>query len=1259
MIRRMLKSAFLLVTFFAFVLCSNGHAQNNNGTIRGTVTDSTGAVLTNASVVLVNVGTAEQSSQLTNKDGYYTFTDLAPADYTVKVTAPAFAPWEGKLTLRVAQEAVINAKLKPGSVSASITVTDVTPAIDAADGTISDVKEATRIETIPVENSDFLNILNFSPGVVANSYGGQGAGYTRVNGIPGGSVTFYVDGQSANDRSTNDMQGTPPALQTIQELKVTTSNGSAEFSTPGVVDVVTKSGTNNFHGQLREIYQTGGFSALGFNNITSHLVHNDFGGQLGGPVRIPLLYNGKNKTFFFFDYNKIIQHSFGSDEELLPQQDWTQGNFTDYIDAYGNPVTIYDPLTGVYNPETGYVQRSPMVNQFANGTNPPGTQNVIDTSRESKQAAFVLGNIPAPNINLGGNNQPLVGDWNWGVDWRNPNANVASNTIRYTAKVDQLFGKNLLSARYTYVVATTQSPSFGGNSGTFGTREEHRNAGHNGSLSFTSPIGARAVNEAHIGIQLFDMASGPVPQPNVIAGLQSVGIPVYPGLYDWPGIYWGDQNQFALAGFAGPNVKGQPNSNVSAGDSYSWTRAKHEVKVGFGVTNYRDITQEFQNPGGNVGFSGDFTALQPPGTSLVQNASNYATYAQPDTGAGLADMYLGLQDYSYYQITPVFHTHQTDYHAYVQDNWKMTPRLTVNLGLRWEYWSPYTDADGLSADLSFDTNTQGACSVPYSVTSGQTANGPASACVASGTSGFPSWYVQSQPTLVIPNSGKGQNPSLIAAYEGSGVAIETASQAGWPASLWNMPKYNFAPRLGLAYQLNDKTVMRGGYGMYEWTMPLMQYHQNTRDNIPWNLGVFASTDNAYELQSEIAFPFGPNYLSNQCNCATLPSNYVNPRSYGTDFITPALSPLYNTQGWPVAVWDPNFHPQIAQEWNLTVERTLPGNFAASIGYVGNHGSNLPVYDPINAQLPRSLVPSADVSSTWMGRPYPIYGAAGTGSMDEFRFIGYSNHNEGRVDIKHTFKGSFILQSYFTYGKSLGTSEGTYDSFGGLEMVPAALTNNATTQQRLGAIYAPDSYIANKNFVVNGHYELPLGKGKQFLGNANTAANELVSGWNVSMFYLWHSGLFFSPYYSANPGLGGTTIILAPGAVDRGILPRHSRSQGEWFNASVWDPCSTSNCTTPYQGQTYEKLDRPSDFANFLQDNLNGIPRNYMTGPGFSNADGTLYKLTPIGPHTVFDMELQVFNVFNHTNLGLPSNGGSITSSPGASRQLQFQGKITF
>jgi hypothetical protein len=1280
----MLKSAFLLVTFFAFVLCYSGHAQNNNGTIRGTVTDSNGAVLTNASVVLVNVGTAEQSTQLTNKEGYYTFTDLAPADYTVKVSAPAFAPWEGKLTLRVSQEAVINAKLKPGSVTATVTVTDVTPVINVANGTLSDVKEATRISTLPQINSDFINILNYSPGVVAGGYGGQGGGtttrgsteqyaYTRVNGIPGGSVTFMVDGQDANDRFTNEHQVTMQPSQTIQELKVTTSNGGAEYSTPGVVDVVTKSGTNAFHGQVSETYLDAGLgSAWGFYQYSPgqtrpHKVENQFGGQIGGPVRIPKVYNGKDKTFFYFDVLKQVLHEQAEDDQLVPMKAWTTPNSNGFYDysAYlnvfssaGAPVTIYDPYTSVYNPSTGYVTRQPF----------PG--NLIPANRVNPVAAKILAALPTTSSpgSLCPGGTCSVSQWTNGVNWVNPASSQTDDDLRFTGKGDHYFGKNLLSGRYSYVNEPQLRPDYGGN---LLNPRTNVYSGHNGTLSFTSPIGARAVNEAHLGIQFFNMYGGPLPQPGILSYL---GLPAYPEnpAVAWPGIDVYDNN-LGLSYIDRANPKSQPNQNVSLSDSYSYIRGKHEMKFGFSVTNYRLNTLETQNPGGNYQFLGNFTAqqaqcndgTQPAGSPAACDGSGAApgilggsgVVTQEFTGAALADLLLGETDLSYLSITPIFHTRQTDYAGYAEDNFKLSHRLTANLGIRYEYWSPYTDAAGLGATLNFNTNTAGTCSIPTYISGTATPQ----ACLSAGSFPGAPWFAQSQPSVVIPNSGAGQDPNILAAYAGAGLPIQRASTAGLSNSLWSMNKTNWSPRLGFAYQFDPKTVVRGGYGIYYWTIPLVQYQQNQRDDAPWTTSLQNQTDyGSNQTPAELAFPVGPSPLMSQSGSNTVPPGYgtvafPDPRQLGQRFLntgTVTPSSVENSNGFAIAPFDPNYHAQEAQEWNLTIERDLGHNWAANIGYVGNHASHLVNFDPINTPLPTELSGTTDTNTLDL-TPYPLYNhPSGSGSMDEFRWQGYSNHNELRAEVKHNFK-DFLVQSYFTWAKSLTTSEGTWNSFGALEVNPATLTNNAPYATRVAAQYAPDSYLAAKTFVINGHYELPLGKGKQFLGTANTTTNELVSGWNVTIFYMWHSGLPFSPGYSTQ----GATYVLAPGNTNRGILPRGQRTAAKWYDDSLWDPSSGF----AYAGQTFMKRDNPLDAQL-----LGNIPRNYMTGPGFSNADGTLYKITPIGQHMKLNLEVQVFNVLNHTNLGLPGaasstnpTNGAINTEVGTARYLQFQGRLTF
>lgn len=194
---------------------------------------------------------------------------------------------------------------------------------------------------------------------MANSFAGQGQGFTRVNGIPGGSIDFLVDGATASERYTNELQRLPQPLPTIQEIRVNTANTNAEYSRPGVVEVVTKSGSNSFHGQIFELNQNNHLAANSFHQKSvSFLTRNEYGFNLGGPVLLPKLYNGRNKTFFFFDYEQIRQRSAASQNfYTVPEAPWKAGDFSTFKDGTGVPITIYDPLSTARNPTTGSYTR--------------------------------------------------------------------------------------------------------------------------------------------------------------------------------------------------------------------------------------------------------------------------------------------------------------------------------------------------------------------------------------------------------------------------------------------------------------------------------------------------------------------------------------------------------------------------------------------------------------------------------------------------------------------------------------------------------------------------------------------------------------------------------------------------------------------------------------------------------------------------------------------------------------------------------------
>jgi len=1168
---RAVSSIRLVVAILACACLMPLYAQYANATINGIVTDPSGAAVVGAAVELINSGTGERRQATTSSSGNYDFTALPPGEYEVKATATGFAPWSGKLTLRVSQQAAVNPELTTAAVSTTVNITDVTPVITTEQSSLSDVKEAARIEALPLQSRNFLNILNFTPGVVSNSFAGQGQGYTRVNGIPGGSIDYFVDGMTASERYTNELQRLPQALPTIQELKVSTSNANAEYSRPGMVEVVTKSGTNEFHGQLFELNQNDALAAKSFHQtFVSHLVRNEFGGNIAGPVWLPKLYSGKDKTFFFFDGEGIKQRNAASESYIVPMPNWKKGDFSNYTDDSGNLIKVFDPLSTRYDPATKSYVRT----QF------PG--NIIPQNRLNSAGVKVASYLPDPNLNI-----PYYD----GQNYQNPNATGRDDRTLLTAKIDQVLGSNRLSGRYTYTNEDNFGPKY------FLNPNVRTVGGHNAALSFTELIKPNLVNELRGGVQRFHAFRGPQPLDPPIT--QTLGLPTYPGSIAWPGIYFGDSwtPSGYFDGIDRDNPQDAPNLTLTASDNLSWTHGKHELKFGFFYQRSNVNTFETGQPGGDYNFSGSFTGLMDP-TAAAKGTFNSQV---PDTGAGLADMLLGYVDYAALNQYPRFYTRQSDYAGYAQDSWKVNRRLTVTSGLRYEYWTPFRDKRNQASTLNL--NAPGGPVVVYAGDGAITSQG------------FPQ--------------------AIVDAYTAAGLRFESAKQAGFPTSLWNMQKNNWAPRIGAAYLVNDKTVIRGGYGVYYWVMPLVQYHQNTRKNPPFSYSYQSLVDNNDSTAAELVFPAGGSAYMNQSPDA---------RTFGNNFITPSALSISKGGGWGILPWDPNYKTQIAQEWNVTIERRLPYLLGARISYVGTHASNQIEYDPINVPAPRELSPPG--ATTPQRRLYPDFASSTTSAMDLLRYIGYSNSNQLQTELKRNYSNGIVLQAFYTYQRTLTTAEGSNNSFGGLEMLPSALTGNASTAQRLRSIYADDSGLPRQNFSVNFNYELPFGRGKAFLSGRSGLVNRIVSGWNASAFYYWRSGLFFSPYYST----GGSNTILAPGKT--GILPSSQQQGAAWFDASV----DRADLGQPYSGQTFIRRANPLD-----NDFLNNIPRNYMTGPGFYNIDSSFYKVTPITERISLRIEAQIFNLLNHNNFGLPNNAGVINAAVAGAppRTVQFQGRIDF
>src|SRR6185437_4890224 len=442
---------------------------------------------------------------------------------------------------------------------------------------------------------------------------------------------------------------------------------------------------NQFHGQAFELNQNTLLQARTFNSGPSipYLQHNEYGGQLGGPVWIPKIYNGKNRTFFFFDYEGIRTNGNVAVNYRVPTAAMRTGDLSSLLDGNGNPILVYDPnTTSVAGPP---FSRSQISYNGAPNVIPPNRLNIVAQKILGQVSVPDFVPLPEPNIN-----NPDF--WNGTPNYIPPSA---ANTLRnqlYTAKVDQLFGPNRLAMRYTYTHVTTVSP------GSYYILDPNvtNSGGSNGAIVFTQVIGPRAVNVVRAGVQYNHNFIGPMPITPAVTTL--LGLPTYVDTIGWPSFYFDSYvgTDTYWSGIDRNNRQDAPDSTITGSDQFSYNRGNHQLMFGFKVDNNRLTTITIGQPGGGYTYTGNFTGLQDP-TSVASGAYDVA---QPGTGSGLADFLLGETSAVNLNIYPNFHTRQTEYAGFAQDNWRVRPNLTLNLGLRYEYWTPFEDSSGVNSTMN-------------------------------------------------------------------------------------------------------------------------------------------------------------------------------------------------------------------------------------------------------------------------------------------------------------------------------------------------------------------------------------------------------------------------------------------------------------------------------------------------------------------------------------------------------------------------------
>lgn len=983
--------AFLIILVAAAI---PARAQFTQGSISGRVLDPSGQAIVGAKVTLQDVDTKATQNATTDSSGTYTFAALQPHPYQLTTSAPGFAETTVSVTVGISQQLVEDVNLQVGSSSQKITVqaSGAAVALQRESSTVSQLVTQTEINSLPVSGRSFLGLASLGPGsqpggdLLNHSSNGGSAEYFQTTGqqfIPAGQsvghTSFLQDGVT-NVQLFTQAANILPDLDAIQEFSVNTTGMTAQFSQPGVINVITKSGSNRFHGTAYDFFRNADLNA---NNWFNNLAHvrvpkdnfNQFGGSIGGPIK-------RDKLFFFFDYEGQRERQQAATARLVPTAAEEQGDFSDWLNGVTcgtgctKKITIYDPST--YNAATSTISAFP--------------GNQIPVNRISDYAKKYFALLPAPT------SARLADGYNY-----HANLPVTNNLDQYLGRADyNISQRDSIFGTYEYYKQPTIQTSFVPN--LFGNtyQREATNAAVEETHTFSAPI----VNIARFGYNrsvFYNSQLGVGSRDWVkFFGLQGLN----PPLSENSPPYLGLTNYGALGNPYAP--QGATQNLFQYADEVDILKAKHTIRVGFELDHVDfDGLWTLYNSG-LITFNGQYT-------------SNHSFNPQGFTqGLDLADFELGYPNSAVGGVgSTVAAFRENDFAAYINDNYKVSPRLNLVLGFRYQYSSPPKDKNGHAATYDLAT----ASSVP-------------------GT--------------------------------------------------WNPNRLNFAPRVGFAYTLDPKSVIRGGYGIYY-------------------------TSTAYnELQFLMANP--PNYLT-QSFSFSIP----NPVSVSTLF--PAFTPGSSVFA-PFAVDKHNPTPY-TQQWNLDFQHSLSNTMLFDIGYVGNVGRHMSIrLNPNQAYLDKDPQHPTPIQSR---RPYPAIGDV----LAQYD-IGNANYHALQASFRKTFSSGLAFQVSYTWSKAMDL----------LSTDGGDLINAHNPSQN----YGPSDFNRTQLLVFNYVYDLPFGPGKHFLNQDNFITKYVVGGWQINGITTYGSGLPFTVSAQDLSNTGGNHEAVANRTCD-GRLSNPTRQR--WFDTACF------------------------------------------------------------------------------------------------------------
>ncbi len=1028
---------------FGFLLFSAlTYGQASTSTVSGTVRDQSDAVLAGATLALTNTATNVRVETTTNPLGFYIFPGVIPGAYRLEATAPGMDRFEAALDISPNQKLTVDPVLKTGTMTSSVSVTDVTPLVNVTDSTLSTVIGAEQVEQIPRSDRTMLSLMTLVPGF-------EGGGL-RFAGLRYGSTEFQLDGSPLVSRSRGYLQYRQPGLDSIQEVAVDNNNVSAKYNTPVAVIASTKSGTNQLHGSLFETHvnsRVGGARSRDASNALAPFSNRaQYGGSMGGPVWLPKIYDGRNRTFFFFSYEATDRLANALINTAIPTAAMRAGDFSGLVDGNGRFISIYDPWSTTSN-----YSRSPW--------NYNGKLNNIDPSRQSPMFKYLMAITPLPTLP---DVNPLIAS-NW-----YGNAATRQNDWTWATRIDHRFSeKDVVYGRYSKNYILSDSP-FSSSAIPLTDNRANRSAYNAPSQSFAASwvhtVSPTLFNEmlATVYRQAFYQNSDPTATTNWDAQL---GLSNPLGAPQWPDINTAAPLSGTLYRTVYPNA--DKSTFYQIDDNATKIAGAHEIL--FGGHFRRDLINYLPQQEQAAGLANpvaNWTALWDPAGSVTSPRTTALT------GNAMAAFYLGMMQYGYKTQHGYFYERENQYALYLQDNWKVSRRLTLNAGVRWSAWpAMYEKYNNVT---SFNP-------AQHAVVLAQPISG----------------YVKLNPALA---ANFGQLQTL-------GMKFIDYQQAGVPQSLLNSNWRDFAPRLGFAYRLlgdSRPLVIRGGYSLTYFPVVVQTWLEKMRAGLPFVSNPIYSPDSA---------GYSPDGLLGY-SLRNVPT-YVAGANTTNVLQTAAITTGLTAGTWTGSMMDPNNPDTRVHDWNLTIEKEIWPKTLARVAWIGNHTAHLDAMRSLNPQPSTFVYVSnngvAFPNSASASRPFdPLYG-----DIIETGKYGYANFSGAQFEVKKRFSNGFSAGLFYMISNAFSLVDGSNQSTL-TTLYPASYYLNSQVQgldqSQLDRLtnYRRDTTIPKRRLTWNWVAEVPVGRGKRFGGRMNRALDTVIGGWQLSGIGSWATTWFALP-----------------------------------------------------------------------------------------------------------------------------------------------------